>query len=265
MVVLDPLVVAALETNALNLALGNEVFERAGARFVRNSTYPSVLDANHVDSVTARSAEAIRALFEATEAEYGHADSIRFDVDARTPTEFEAALAFAGYETDGDGLVMVLEGSIARRVKGVDIRPVMTDELWADFSRVHALAWEREDGSTPFGPEVEAPTLATMGAKSPPTRFWLAYVDNVPVGGLNSWEGVAGVGQIETMFVHPAYRHRGIATALLSHGVLDARAHGASAVAIVTSADDTPKRMYADLGWRPVAVKREYRRGRAKA
>lgn len=64
------------------------------------------------------------------------------------------------------------------------------------------------------------------------------------------------------MFVQPDYQHRGIATALLTHCVDDARAHGANEVVIVASPDDTPKQMYADLGWRPVALKRQWHKPR---
>ena len=53
-----------------------------------------------------------------------------------------------------------------------------------------------------------------------------------------------------------AYRHRGVATALIAHCVDDARAHGAGPVVIVSDPTDTPKHMYAALGFRPVALKR---------
>ncbi len=94
--------------------------------------------------------------------------------------------------------------------------------------------------------------------KSPPVRYWLAYVDGEPRGYFNSWAGIDGVGQVESLFVQAEYRHRGLATALIHHCVADARAHGAGPVVIVADASDTPKRMYAAMGFRPVAVKREY-------
>ena len=49
-----------------------------------------------------------------------------------------------------------------------------------------------------------------------------------------------------------------LATTLLHHGVADCRAHGAGPVAIVSDPKDTPKHMYAAMGWRPVAIKRAY-------
>ena len=77
---------------------------------------------------------------------------------------------------------------------------------------------------------------------------------------LASWEGIDGVGQVEDLFTHPDHRHRGLATALLHHGIADCRAHGAGPVVIVADPTDTPKQIYAALGFRPVAIKRSYRK-----
>ena len=49
---------------------------------------------------------------------------------------------------------------------------------------------------------------------------------------------------------------------LIHHGVADARAHGAGPVVIATYAEDTAKRLYAALGFQPVAVVREWVRQR---
>ena len=97
---------------------------------------------------------------------------------------------------------------------------------------------------------------ATQRLKSPPIRVFLAYIAGEPVGYFNAWEGIDGVGQVENLFVHPSYRHRGVATALIAHCVDDARAHGGGPVVIVSDPTDTPKQMYVALGFRPVALKR---------
>ena len=93
--------------------------------------------------------------------------------------------------------------------------------------------------------------------KTPPDRKWLAYVDGAARGMASVWD-VDGMGQVEDVFVEPAYRHRGIATALIHHCVADCRARGAGAVVIVADAADTPQTMYAAMGFRPVATKRRY-------
>ncbi|RLT27066.1 MAG: GNAT family N-acetyltransferase [Chloroflexi bacterium] len=254
----DDLIARALDVNQDNLALGNEVFERAGARFVRNLAEPLVYDANHIDTVTARTPEEIRALLNAMHDAYAHSGTLIVHTDQRTSPEFEAALLLEGFVHNSDALVSLLEGPLTRQVTGVDIRLVATEAQWSDFTRVHALAW----GDNAHIAEVAEAMMRTMRAKQPPTRYWAAYVGDELVGGLNAWEGTAGVGQVETMFTHPDYRHRGIATALLGHCVEDARAHGCGPVVIVSSPDDTPKQMYADLGWRPMAVKRQWHKPR---
>ena len=86
----------------------------------------------------------------------------------------------------------------------------------------------------------------------------MAYVDGQPRAYLASWEGLDGVGQVEDLFTHPEFRHRGLATALIHHCVADCRAHGAGPVVIVADTADTPKRMYAAMGFRPVATSRTY-------
>ena len=100
---------------------------------------------------------------------------------------------------------------------------------------------------------------ASHRAKSPPVRVWLGYIDREARGYVTSWEGTAGVGQVETLFVHPDSRHQGLATALIHHGVRDCRAAGAGPVVIVADTADTPKLMYASMGWTAVAVTRKYR------
>jgi GNAT superfamily N-acetyltransferase len=89
-------------------------------------------------------------------------------------------------------------------------------------------------------------------------RWWLAYVDGVAAGYFSSWRGVSGVGQVEELFVSPVYRRRGVATALLHHSIAQARRDGAGPVVIVADPDDTPKEIYARMGFRPVAIKRSW-------
>ena len=101
---------------------------------------------------------------------------------------------------------------------------------------------------------------AANRAKSPPVRFWLAHDDGAPRGYFFSWGGIDGVGQVEDLFVQREYRHRGLATALIHRAVADARDQGAGPVVIVADPTDTPKHMYAAMGFAPVATIRNYRK-----
>lgn len=67
-----------------------------------------------------------------------------------------------------------------------------------------------------------------------------------------------GVGKVEDLFTAPAFRHRGIATALIAHAVDDARQRGAGPVLIGADANDTPKAMYSAMGFRPLLMYRSF-------
>ena len=73
-----------------------------------------------------------------------------------------------------------------------------------------------------------------------------------------TWEGLDGMGQVEELFVAPAHRGRGLARALLHHAIADCRAHGADDVVLLADASDTPMRLYAAMGFAPVAVLPQY-------
>jgi predicted GNAT family acetyltransferase len=72
------------------------------------------------------------------------------------------------------------------------------------------------------------------------------------------------MGQVENLFTHPDDRHRGLATALIVRCVNDCRERGAGPVLIVADPADTPMRMYAAMGFRPVALTRAWRRDAAR-
>ncbi len=249
--------VQALRVNDANLALGHDVFGAAGATFVRARRFPDIYDANHVTHITASTPDEIDSLLERADREFAQSHHRKFHTDFTTPPQFEARLALEGY-TPNDALVMLLEGDLRAGVKPHDIRPVDTDAGWHAYEALHAMDWEEHAAriNPDAPPSVGEALAATQRLKCPPVRLFVAYVEGVRAGYFNSWEGTDGVGQVESLFVDPAYRHRGVATALIAHCVTDARAHGAGDVVIVSDPTDTPKHMYAAMGFRPVALKR---------
>ena len=247
--------------NQDGFALGHECFAAAGARFVRNTRWPWLLDANHVDTVTAQTPTEIDAVLARAEVEYAHCEQICFDLDARTPPEFEARLRLDGYAPRVEVIVSALEGELRADPKPFDIRPIEDEAGWEAWTTLHALDWAGDNPAEALETERAAANAVTLRGKAPPARFWLARVDGAPRGYVWSWVQ-GGIGQVETLFVHPEYRRRGIATALLARGVADCRERGAGPVILAADAGDTPKAMYAALGWRPLAVKRSYVRER---
>lgn len=247
-------VVRALQVNAANLALGHELFEAEGATFVRDLRFPDVHDANHVTAVSVSTPEAIERLLARVEREYAHCQHRAFHTDFATPPEFEARLALDGL-TREDSLVMLLEGELRAAAKPFDVRPLVDAGGWAEHARLHAADWAEH---RPEEAEKGEMLAASNRGKSPPVRYFLGYVDGVARGYFNAWAGIDGVGQVEMLFVEKEYRRRGLATALIARCVAECRAQGAGPVVIVASATDTPKTMYAAMGFRPVALKRNW-------
>lgn len=251
----------ALDVYEALLSLGCEVFDAEKARFVRARSRPNVWDSNFVSHVRADAPEETERLLARAKREYAEADKISFHCDYRTPPGFEAALALDGYARD-DALLMLLEGEMQGQPAPADIRPVESDEDWQAYERLHLVdfAEYREKLSDKDMGWLAKEMMEARRAASPPARFWMAYAEGEPRAYMTSWEGTEGVGQVEDLFTHPEYRHRGLATALIRHCVADARAHGAGPVVIAADPTDTPKRMYAALGFRPLAMARSWRK-----
>jgi GNAT superfamily N-acetyltransferase len=249
------LIARVCDTYEAYLALGNESFESAGATFVRNRTSPNRYDANHVAHVRAQSPREVDALLECIEVEFNGYTHRALYIDPLTPAPFVARLVLEGGFRVNEGLLLLLEGELQASPKPADIRLVQDESQWQALFEMEAM-W-----ASTYPPETRSPlaqNFHNIRTKTPPVRWWLAYVDGVPRAFFNSWEGTNGVGQVEDLFTHPDFRHRGLATALLAHCVADARAHGAGPVIIGSDPGDTPKLMYASMGWRPIVVTRHF-------
>ncbi len=249
----------ALDVNEANVALGNEVFEAAGATFVRNREAPRIYDANHVANIQVASLAEIDALFSRVEQEFAGFGHRRFHVDHRTHPAVVGRLIQEGYERD-EGLVMLLEGDLIGASKEFDIRPVLSGKAWEQFAELKLEDWlegREKQGRSPE-PDVGNAMVRVDRGKCPPVQYFLAYVGQAPAGYFNAWEGIDGMGQVDTLFTRQKFRHRGIATALIHHCVAAARNRGAQDVLIIADAGDTPKQLYAALGFEPVAVSTRY-------
>jgi ribosomal protein S18 acetylase RimI-like enzyme len=200
-----------------------------------------------------RDSSQIDALLARVEVEYAHLLYRQFHLDPLTPPEIEAHLMLAGFSRWSNHLVMILEEQLRATPKPIHIRQVKSEEDWFEYSILQAL--EHIEYNKRLGKETtlsNAEWLHYTKAKSPPVSTWMAYTEDTACGYCSSWPGENGVGQVEDLFTHPDFRHRGIATALIAHGVSDARSRGAGPVVIIADPTDTPKRMFATLGFRPL-------------
>jgi GNAT superfamily N-acetyltransferase len=259
---LDPLVRRALDVDEANRSLGAEVFAACGATFVRSRALPMIHDSNHVANVRVSDPSDIDALLSRVEAEFAGYTHRQFVLDADTPPAFEARLVLEGYDDVEASLLMLLEGPLRGAARPNPIRAATTAEDWTAYARLKRLDWAERAARLGLGtlPEVGEGLVRAYRAKAPPLRYWLALVDGEARGFFSSWEGPDGVGQVEDLFVEQPFRHRGVATALIHHAVADCRAAGAGPIVIAADATDTPKAMYAAMGFRPVAVVRKYTR-----
>jgi GNAT superfamily N-acetyltransferase len=237
---------------------GNQVEEHAGARFVTNPGLPVVHDANLVCGVRAESEAEIDAVLAHAERVFAAAAHRRVLCDPFTPPAFEARLALEGYRSD-ETLQLLLTGSLRAASRAFQIRLVETDADWESLRRLlrsdhleEAEKFEREA----YNAETTQQLTESKRSKCPPVRFWIASDGGTDCAFFGSAPAVGGVGLVEDLFTHPAFRHRGFATALISHAVEDTRSRGAGAVVIGAEVGDTPKEMYAALGFRPVCITR---------
>jgi len=249
---------AAVGVDQAHEALGHRTFEADGAVFIRNPALPDIHVANYCRSVTAATPDAVDRLLARADREFRDCPHRCFEVDPDTPPGFEERLVREGYDAR-EFVLMVLEGELRGRAKPIDLELTASEAGWAAADRLKRLDWaeaRQKAGLAPL-PRVGDRLALASRLKTPPDRKWLARVDGAARGMSSVWQ-VNGLGQVEDVFVEPAYRHRGIATALIHHCVADCRGQGAGAVVIVADASDTPKHMYAAMGFRPVATKRRY-------
>jgi len=250
----------ACETNFAFLALGNQRFEAHGASFIVNHDIPRRHDANCVGLIRSESPDELEALLRRAEAEFADSRHRSWGVDALAPPQVAARLALEdGYRTH-DYLVHVLDGELQATPKDIEIREVLTDADWDAYRELDALWWE-ETSTTTFGAYnavIHDEFMTYRRLKAPSARGWFACVDGVPRAFFSSWAGDNGVGIIEDLYCHSEYRHRSLATALIARCVADARERGAGPVIINSKPDDSPKRMYAAMGFRPLFVHRGY-------
>jgi GNAT superfamily N-acetyltransferase len=252
----DELAAQALDADAALMALGCEQFEADGASWVRDRQFPDIYDANHVTGISASSAGEVDRLLARAEVEFAHCSHRRYHVDFRTGPALPARLALEGYKRD-DTLLMVLEGDLQGTPKSHDVRPVETDEDWEAYASLKAADWEEHRQKLPEpkpGPEIGEAFIHIYRRKAPALRYFIAYVEGKPAAFFSSWPGVAGVGRVEDLFTLPAYRHRGLATALMHRCVEDCRERGGRRVVIACDPTDTPKNMYRAMGFAPVGI-----------
>ena len=256
---MDELTLRAFATDHAFMAVGHETFEADGASFVRDPAYPDVYDANHLRAVSTATLVEVERLLAHADRAFAHCPQRLVRVDPDTPPVVEAVLVLRGYQRAAT-VFLVLEDALVGAAPAHDVRPIADEAGWTAQGRMKERDWSEVVAAK------DLRGLAHVGAqmaridrvKTPPAVWWLAYLSEKPCGYVASFVGPNGIGQVEDLYVEPEMRRRGLATALIHRAVADCRARGAGPVLICADVDDTPKQMYAAMGFRPIAVEQKY-------
>ena len=241
-------------------ALGHEVHDTGLCRIVRNLDHPLIWDANHVSLIRATSEEGLAGVF------HDEADLLRncshsvIHVDPLTPPLVEARLAAADYEDQTPLVQMVLSGDVRREPKSLDIRLVAEEDDWASLGEMlHENFVETGPKlSVEIALDVSRGLLAANRLKTPEFQLFIVRIDGQDCGYGGGGSCPDGMGIVEDIFTRPAFRNRGVATAVIARAVDHARGQGARDVLIGAAAADTVKHLYAALGFEPACITRQY-------
>jgi ribosomal protein S18 acetylase RimI-like enzyme len=221
--------------------------ERYGALLIRDDRCPNVYDANHVRRILSADAE-VSLLLEEAERVFAdrHYRSFRLDARVAAP-RLESQLALRGYQPSAE-ILMTLAGDVRGRAASVRIAPLEGEDAW--------LAWryvKQQDTRAPWFATIGDEWVAYVRRKTPAVRYFGAF-DGADLLGSFSVFLHDGVGYLEDLLVAPAARRRGVATALVAHCAHDARRRGAQLLFLPAAADDTPKAMYAAMGFTAIGI-----------
>jgi ribosomal protein S18 acetylase RimI-like enzyme len=235
--------------------LAADVVSQHGAQFLRNDEARTRYDGNHVRCI--REATDVDGLFQAIERHYAHLPYRAVRVDPFTAPGIEARLLIEDYVHDTE-IVMAARGALGGLPADIEIRKVACDsvELEHVIAREAEFASLQEWRAANSDRREEWSLIQRRGGAS---TWFVAFDDGKPVGHF-SQRTRGELGYLESLFVDPDYRMRGIGTALTHHAAAATRAEGASVVFLPAAADDTPKEMYRRMGFEPVYAFRNYRR-----
>jgi ribosomal protein S18 acetylase RimI-like enzyme len=164
-------------------------------------------------------------------------------IEVDTAPAFEARLKEHGWRIDEEEPSMLLRPipDIPPAPDGLDIRHVSTEADLDDFIRITKTGrrW--------------IPSLAA--ARDPNVALFVGYVDGVPVATsrINVMGEIGDINGVETL---PAYRRRGIGTALTWASVAAGKERGCTAITLSASPLGYP--VYLKMGFQPVCVYRTY-------
>lgn len=226
--------------------------ERDGVTAVVTPAHPDTWEANWLQAGPAADAAAVFAALDR------HGLDVVV-VDALTPPAVEAALALAGFTAQVTVIELLARGTVAsshplptvltERV-GEANWPVFVDLVDRDQHEGKRTG-ERDEG-------VSAGLIDGMQRRQETCDYWLLRTHDAAVGYGMTAACPNGLGLIESLFTLPEHRGRGLMSAFITAAAARLRGGGCDGVFLDAHAHDTPKHLYARLGFTPVALTRTW-------
>ena len=217
---------------------------------VATPEHPSTWEANWVMAGPATSPSAVLRALDRHFANSWQA----VHVDSLTDPAVEAALALAGFSTDGALIEMIARAvTPAHPVPAIGLDPI-EERDWERFTRL-AVVDAAEGGRAP---SVAAELLDAKRRRLAGCQLWLLTENGEDIGFGFTAACPNGLGLIESLFTLPAHRGRGVMSGFIADAARRLRAQGCDALFLDAHAHDTPKHLYARLGFQPVALTRTW-------
>lgn len=227
--------------------------------WVRTPAYPNTWEANWMHAGTDADPQAVLA---ALDRRFPTGWQV-LRADALTPPAVEAALALADFHAEPVVIEMLASEPILapRPVASIELTPI-DDGEWATFERLVDIDHREGRRTGTLDLAVNEGLLDAMRRRRDTCDYWLLREDGEPAGYGMTVACPNGFGLIESLFTLPERRGRGLMSAFIAQAADRLRAAGCDAVFLDAHAHDTPKRLYARLGFAPVAVTRTWVRHR---
>ncbi len=178
--------------------------------------------------------------------------------DALTDPEVEAALALAGFRTESV-LIEMAARAITPARPAAPVSPARVGEAnWATFAALVEADMREGKRTGEHDEGVAAGLLDAIRRRLGACDYRLLIEHGEPVGYGMTAVCPNGLGLIESLFTLPERRGRGLMSGFIFDEAERLLAAGCDAVFLDAHAHDTPKRLYAALGFRPVALSRTW-------
>lgn len=179
-------------------------------------------------------------------------------VDALTPPAIEAALALADFRAELTLIEMATDTVVSvSAMPSLRLEPV-GEAQWSRFARLVDIDQREGKRTGEHDERVAAGLLDGMRRRRGLCDYWLLVEDGEDAGYGMTAACPGGLGLIENLFTLPDRRGRGLMSSFIATAVARLRVAGCDAVFLDAHAHDTPKQLYARLGFVPVAVTRTW-------